>query len=97
MSYSDTVFGVTMQEHGVSRVLSLTLQEFDERKKKALSAGQSVSSDDKPSDAINELDGTTESDQPSATRRELLTDDDVRGGDRLGVSSAAPEMDISAS
>jgi len=29
MSYSDTVFGVTMQEHGVSKVLSLTLEEYD--------------------------------------------------------------------
>jgi chromosome segregation protein len=97
MSYSDTVFGVTMQEHGVSRVLSLTLQEFDERKEKALSAGQSSPSDGEASEAAQERDGGAESDQTPATRRELLTEDDRSGGDRLGVSSAAPEMDISAS
>jgi chromosome segregation protein len=30
MSYADTLYGITMQEHGVSRALSLTLQEYDE-------------------------------------------------------------------
>ncbi|GJM20832.1 MAG: chromosome partition protein Smc [Planctomycetota bacterium] len=29
MSYADTVFGVTMQEHGVSKVLGLSLDEYD--------------------------------------------------------------------
>jgi hypothetical protein len=30
MSYADTLYGITMQEHGVSRALSLTLKEYDE-------------------------------------------------------------------
>jgi len=29
MSYADQVFGVTMQEHGVSKVLSLTIDEYE--------------------------------------------------------------------
>lgn len=29
MSYADTVFGVTMQEHGVSKVLSMELEDYD--------------------------------------------------------------------
>jgi chromosome segregation protein len=31
MSYADTLYGITMQEHGVSRALSLTLREYDEQ------------------------------------------------------------------
>jgi len=30
MSYADTLYGITMQEHGVSRALSLTLKEYDD-------------------------------------------------------------------
>ena len=30
MSYADTLYGITMQEHGVSRALSLSLREYDE-------------------------------------------------------------------
>lgn len=30
MSYADQVFGVTMQEHGVSKVLSLTVEEYEQ-------------------------------------------------------------------
>src|SRR5262249_4317548 len=29
MSYADTLYGITMQEHGVSKALSLTLREYD--------------------------------------------------------------------
>ncbi len=39
MSYADTVFGVTMQEHGVSKVLALTLEEFDAQKKSGAATG----------------------------------------------------------
>jgi len=31
MSYADTLYGITMQEHGVSKALSLTLREYDAR------------------------------------------------------------------
>ncbi len=30
MSYADTIFGITMQEHGVSRALSLTMEQVEE-------------------------------------------------------------------
>ncbi|MBM3985383.1 MAG: chromosome segregation protein SMC, partial [Planctomycetes bacterium] len=30
MSYAGTLYGITMQEHGVSRALSLTLRDYDE-------------------------------------------------------------------
>jgi chromosome segregation protein len=33
MSYADTLYGITMEEHGVSRALSLTLQEYETRKR----------------------------------------------------------------
>jgi chromosome segregation protein len=33
MSYADTLYGITMEEHGVSRALSLTLQEYESRKR----------------------------------------------------------------
>lgn len=33
MSYADTIFGITMQEHGVSRALSLTMEQYDESQK----------------------------------------------------------------
>ncbi len=29
MSYADTLYGITMQEHGISRALSLTLRDYD--------------------------------------------------------------------
>jgi chromosome segregation protein len=32
MSYADTLYGITMQEHGVSRVLSLTMADYDNKK-----------------------------------------------------------------
>ncbi len=31
MSYADTLYGITMQEHGVSKALSLTLREYDQK------------------------------------------------------------------
>ena len=34
MSYADTLYGVTMQEHGVSKVLSLTLAEYQQAQSK---------------------------------------------------------------
>ncbi len=34
MSYAGTIYGVTMQEHGISRVLSLTLAEYEQGKSK---------------------------------------------------------------
>jgi chromosome segregation protein len=33
MSYADTLYGITMEEHGVSRALSLTRQEYESRKR----------------------------------------------------------------
>jgi chromosome segregation protein len=42
MSYADTLYGITMQEHGVSRALSLTLKEYDEGRHVGDAGGESV-------------------------------------------------------
>ena len=47
MSYSDTVFGVTMQEHGVSKVLSLSLEEYDAQQKRGPAAALAPPADAK--------------------------------------------------
>jgi len=40
MSYADTLYGITMQEHGVSRALSLTMAEYDHEEKHGGSPAQ---------------------------------------------------------
>ncbi len=41
MSYADTLYGITMQEHGVSKALSLTLREYDAKREGEAADGPS--------------------------------------------------------
>jgi chromosome segregation protein len=46
MSYADTLYGITMQEHGVSRALSLTMAEYDHEQHHGKSPAEEPTADE---------------------------------------------------
>jgi chromosome segregation protein len=84
MSYADTIYGVTMQEHGVSKVLSLSLAEYEESK----NGGKSTSSNGD----TGRGDATEGDAGPEVTERSRLPD---TAPDRRVES--VQESDLSAS
>ena len=73
------------------------IEDFDAQKEKAAAVGKSSSRDRVSSDGTDVPETLDGDDHPTAARRELLADEDLNPGDRLGVSTSASEMDISAS
>ncbi len=93
MGYADTIYGITMQEHGVSRALSLTLAEYEANKD--VSESQASSTPTTHGARGNQPAGTSrvkDEDGPpngGASRAGRPADADADDGARLGRASEA--------